>query len=90
MKDVKIDSLRSENRREEIPMSSERKKFQSVTRILLATHNRKDIICPYCGNVINFEIAIEWMGPDAFLCSSCDRLLDLSLIHQALRDLGIE
>ena len=90
MKETKIETLRRENRRDEIPLGSEKKKFQSVTRILLATHNRKDIVCPYCGNMLNFESTFEWMGPDAFLCSSCDRLLEMSLIHQALRDLGIE
>ncbi|MFW9844517.1 MAG: hypothetical protein ACFFEV_08070 [Candidatus Thorarchaeota archaeon] len=90
MKETNIESLRGENRRTEIPLIVEKKKFQSVTRILLAAHNRKDIVCPYCGNVLNFEVAIEWMGPDAFLCGSCDRLLEMSLIHQALRDLGVD
>ncbi|TFG29149.1 hypothetical protein EU528_10090 [Candidatus Thorarchaeota archaeon] len=90
MKDAKIETLCGKTRPDEISVSPERKKFQSVTRLLLATHNKKNILCPYCGNVLNFEVAIEWMGPDAFLCGSCDRLLEMSLIHRALRDLGIE
>ena len=90
MKDAKIETLRGTNPQDEISVGPERKKFQSVTRILLAAQNRKNIVCPYCGNVLNFEVEIEWMGPDAFLCGSCDRLLEMSLIHRALRDLGVE
>jgi len=90
MKDIKFKSLGNHTSQDEISPETGRKKFQSVTRIFLASEKSKTISCPYCGNALNFDEEIEWMGPDAFLCGSCDKLLQISLIHRALRDLGVE
>ena len=90
MKDTKNKTLHSHNQRDEIIPNVGRKKFQSVTRIFLASEKSKAIFCPHCGNPLNFGVEVEWMGPDAFLCGSCDKLLHMSLIHRALRDLGVE
>jgi len=87
MKENKIKTLRGH---EEITPNVGRKKFQSVTRIFLASEKSKDIFCPHCGSVLNFGVEVEWMGPDAFLCGTCDKLLHMSLIQRALRDLGVE
>ena len=78
------------NDRKEPTHKDSRKKFQSVTRIFLTSKKSKEIFCPHCGNPLNFGIEIEWMGPDAFLCNSCEKLLHISLIHRALRDLGVK
>ncbi|MGY5872951.1 MAG: hypothetical protein RTV72_11940 [Candidatus Thorarchaeota archaeon] len=64
--------------------------FQSVTREFLSSEKSKTMNCPGCGTPIDFKLGVEWMGPDAFLCGSCDKLLHMSLIHRALRDLGVE
>ena len=90
MKDTKIKTLDSHNHRDEISTDTGRKKFQSVTRIFLTSDKSKGIFCPHCGNLLNFGVEVEWMGPDAFLCGTCDKLLHMSLIHRALRDLGVE
>ena len=89
MKERKISTLEKNNKKDEIPLIPPRSKFQSVTRIFLASDKSKDIFCPYCGNPLNFSSEVEWIGPDAFLCTSCDKLLHISLIHRALRDLGV-
>ncbi|MGY5859867.1 MAG: hypothetical protein RTU63_10900 [Candidatus Thorarchaeota archaeon] len=90
MKENKIKTLHDHNQSDDITLDVGRKKFQSVTRIFLTSEKSKDIFCPHCGSPLNFGIEIEWMGPDAFLCGSCDKLLHMSLIHRALRDLGVE
>lgn len=90
MKDNKIKSLHGPIRQDEISLDLGRKKFQSVTRLFLTSPKSKTIFCPHCGHVLNFEVEVEWMGPDAFLCGTCNKLLHMSLIHRALRDLGIE
>ena len=90
MKDNKIKTLPGHNHRDEITPGIGSKKFQSVTRIFLTSNKSRDIICPHCGNKLSFEVEIEWMGPDAFLCGTCDNLLHMFLIHRALRDLGVE
>ncbi len=64
--------------------------FRSVTREFLSSEKSRDLRCPSCGSPIDFNAGVEWMGPDAFLCVTCDRLLHMSLIHRALRDLGIK
>jgi len=87
MKDSKNKTLHGHTDRGEITPNVGRKKFQSVTRIFLASEKSKDIFCPHCGSVLNFGAEVEWMGPDAFLCGTCDKLLHMSLI---LRDLGVE
>ena len=88
MKEIK--TLTNHRRSDEISTGTERKRFQSVTRIFLTSNKSRDIFCPHCGNKLNFEVEIEWMGPDAFLCGTCDKLLHMSLIHRALRNLGVE
>jgi len=89
MNERKIRTLEKHNKPDEISSIPVERKFQSVTRIFLASEKSRDVFCPYCGNPLNFDTAIEWMGPDAFLCTSCDKLLHISLIHRALRDLGV-
>jgi hypothetical protein len=90
MKDNKIKSLQESTPRDEFVPDVGVKKFQSITRIFLTSEKSKAIFCPHCGSVLNFGIEVEWMGPDAFLCSNCDKLLHMSLIYRALKDLGIE
>ena len=90
MKETEIRNLRNHTHQDEISTGTDRKKFQSVTRIFLSSEKSRDIFCPHCGTKLNFEAEIEWMGPDAFLCGTCDRLLHMSLIHRALSDLGIK
>jgi len=64
--------------------------FRSVTRDFLSSKRSKEMRCPSCGSTIDFESGIEWMGPDSFTCGSCNRLLNISMIQRALRDLGVE
>lgn len=64
--------------------------FESVTQRFLSLPKRNQIKCPSCGNVIDFNMGVEWHGPDTFSCSVCDRFLSMQLVHRALRDLGIE
>jgi len=90
MKETKIRTLGNHTSQDDISPETGRKKFQSVTQIFLTAQKSRAIFCPHCGNALNFDVDIEWMGPDAFLCGSCDKLLHMSLIHRALRDLGIE
>ncbi|MHA1137658.1 MAG: hypothetical protein ACTSSE_14340 [Candidatus Thorarchaeota archaeon] len=90
MNDNKIKPIHGHTNQEKITPNVGRKKFQSVTRIFLTSEKSKDIFCPHCGSVLNFGVAVEWMGPDSFLCETCDKLLHMSLIHRALRDLGVE
>jgi hypothetical protein len=90
MKETEIKNLQDNTPREKITPNVGGIKFQSVTRMFLASEKCDDIFCPYCGSVLNFGIEVEWMGPDAFLCGTCNRLLNISLIHRALRDLGVE
>ena len=89
MNERKISTLEKHSEQDEISSIPTRRKFQSVTRIFLASEKSKDIFCPYCGNPLNFSSEVEWMGPDAFLCTSCEKLLHITLIHRALRDLGV-
>jgi hypothetical protein len=89
MNERKISALEKRNKHNEISPTPTRRKFESVTRIFLASEKSRDIFCPYCGNPLNFGSEVEWMGPDAFLCTSCDKLLHISLIQRALRDLGV-
>ncbi|TFH05191.1 MAG: hypothetical protein E4H14_13240 [Candidatus Thorarchaeota archaeon] len=90
MKESKTKTLGNQTHHDDISTEIVRKKFQSVTRIFLDSQRSRAIFWPYCGNTLNFEVEIEWMGPDAFLCGACDQLLHMSLIHRALRDLGVE
>jgi hypothetical protein len=90
MKDHRIEPQQIRNDMKEQTLEPARKKFQSVTRLFLASEESKSIFCPHCGALLNFSIEIEWMGPDAFLCNSCHKLLHMSLIHRALRDLGVK
>ena len=63
--------------------------FDSITKKFLASSQSRVIICPSCGKRLNFHSGLEWTGPDSFTCTSCNRLLSISLIQQALRDLGV-
>ena len=64
--------------------------FESVTRRLLSSEKGTCILCPSCGSVVNFDMGVEWQGPDTFTCQECKRHLSMDLVHRALRDLGIE
>ena len=72
MNERKISTLEKHNKKDELSSVHSSRKFQSVTRIFLASEKSRDIFCPYCGNPLNFGSAVEWMGPDAFLCPSCE------------------
>ena len=65
-------------------------RFRSVTREFLSSAKSRDMRCPSCGSPLNFNSGMEWLGPDSFTCGSCNRLLNISLIQRALRDLGIK
>ncbi len=88
MNERKNRTLEQHSKHEKISSIEPRSKFISVTRMFLSSEKSRDVFCPYCGNPLNFESDVEWMGPDAFLCTSCEKLLHISLIHRALRDLG--
>ena len=64
--------------------------FRSVTREFLSSEESREMRCPSCGSALDFKSGVEWMGPDSFTCGSCNRLLNISLIQGALRDLGIK
>jgi hypothetical protein len=64
--------------------------FTSITRIFLSSTTSKDLKCPQCGALLNFTSGIEWIGPDSFTCGSCEKLINIRLIQQALRDLGVD
>ncbi|MDH4214927.1 MAG: hypothetical protein OEV85_13505 [Candidatus Thorarchaeota archaeon] len=65
-------------------------RFTSVTRAFFASAASSQLHCPRCGASLNFAQGIEWVGPDSFTCSSCSQLVNIRLIQQALRDLGVE
>lgn len=65
-------------------------RFQSITQRFLASPCSRKISCPSCGTRIDFQAGLEWVGPDSFICVSCNRLLNISLLHRALHDLGVE
>ncbi|OLS28256.1 MAG: hypothetical protein ThorAB25_19050 [Candidatus Thorarchaeota archaeon AB_25] len=64
--------------------------FESVTQRFLSSSKSNQIKCPSCGNTIDFNKGVKWQGPDTFTCGDCERHLSMRLVHQALRDLGIE
>ncbi|MHA1963847.1 MAG: hypothetical protein ACXACG_06425 [Candidatus Thorarchaeota archaeon] len=64
--------------------------FESVTQRFLSSPRSSKMICPTCGNTIDFNLGVKWQGPDTFVCGGCNRFLSMQLIHHALRDLGIE
>ncbi|MBN2228227.1 MAG: hypothetical protein JW779_01465 [Candidatus Thorarchaeota archaeon] len=63
--------------------------FQSLTTRFLTSSISKNLKCPNCGVAINFQNGTEWIGPDSFCCNSCKKLVNITLIHKALRDLGV-
>jgi predicted RNA-binding Zn-ribbon protein involved in translation (DUF1610 family) len=90
MKDLKENSHNDRLLTTEFPAITRDQEFQSVTKKFLTSEKARKFCCPRCGTSINFEAGDEWMGPDSFVCCSCNRLLHMSLIHRALRDLGVE
>jgi len=64
--------------------------FTSVTRSFLSSETSKELKCPRCGILLNFPHGVEWVGPDSFTCKSCEQLINISLIHRALRELGVK
>lgn len=62
--------------------------FFSITKKFLSSPKSREISCPFCRSCLNFRSGLEWIGPDSFTCNKCKQLLHISLIHQALRDLG--
>ncbi|MHA2603202.1 MAG: hypothetical protein AM324_013855 [Candidatus Thorarchaeota archaeon SMTZ1-83] len=53
-------------------------KFESLTRTLLNPLHPDTPECPDCGHEIDFTRDIEWVGPTAFLCSNCGRIIEIS------------
>ncbi len=90
MDEVKQKSINSHARIEGSKEITREIHFQSVTRDFLSSERSREIRCPSCGRPLNFRSSVEWVGPDSFTCGSCNRLLNISLINRALRDLGIE
>ncbi|MGD9397878.1 MAG: hypothetical protein PVJ05_15685 [Candidatus Thorarchaeota archaeon] len=64
--------------------------FESVTKRLMSSEKKSQIRCPSCGSIINFDMGVEWQGPDTFTCQVCESHLSMNLVHRALRDLGME
>lgn len=52
--------------------------FESLTRALLDPSNSDSPSCPKCGESIDFNEKVEWMGPTAFVCNSCQEIVELS------------
>ena len=50
--------------------------FVSLTRSLVNTSETKPH-CPECNAEIDFSQDIEWLGPTAFICKSCEKAIDL-------------
>jgi len=52
-------------------------RFESLTRTLLNPLHPDSPRCPECGHDIDFTKDIEWMGPTAFLCKECGRVIEI-------------
>jgi transposase-like protein len=64
--------------------------FISITRTFLSSEISKELRCPLCGASLDFANGMEWVGPDSFTCQQCEQLINIRLVLQALRDLGVE
>lgn len=64
--------------------------FTSITRAFLSSAASKELGCPRCGAPLDFTNGMEWIGPDSFTCKHCSQLINIRLIQQALRDLGVK
>jgi hypothetical protein len=53
--------------------------FVSLTKSLVNTSEAKPH-CPECNAEIDFSQDIEWLGPTAFICKSCEKAIDLHLV----------
>ena len=51
----------------------------SLTRSLMDTSGAK-LHCPDCNAEIDFSQDIEWLGPTAFICKQCERIIELHRI----------
>jgi hypothetical protein len=54
--------------------------FVSLTRSLVDIVGPKHH-CPECDTEIDFSDNLEWMGPTAFLCKACERVIELHRIE---------
>ena len=53
--------------------------FVSLTKCLVDTSEAKPH-CPECKAEIDFSRDIEWLGPTAFICRFCEKVIELDRI----------
>ncbi|MHA2068069.1 MAG: hypothetical protein ACXABY_27225 [Candidatus Thorarchaeota archaeon] len=54
--------------------------FVSLTRSLVDS-TRPNPLCPECEAEIDFSEDLEWMGPTAFQCRTCEEVIELHRIE---------
>jgi hypothetical protein len=89
MNDHREDLIKPHNEIDNARKRTASRRFISITRAFFASAASRELECPRCGTPLDFTNAMEWIGPDSFICHRCDQLINIRLIQKALRDLGV-
>ncbi|MCK5151031.1 MAG: hypothetical protein KAQ65_04295 [Candidatus Thorarchaeota archaeon] len=55
-------------------------KFVSITKTLTELSKHKKVICPQCGNSVDFNRHLEWYGPHHFTCQKCSKIVHFKTV----------